>query len=49
MNEMIAFNEWFLSEMPAFLLTEPVNYLFGLILLAYCLKILFSLFGTRRV
>lgn len=43
MNEMIEFNEWFLQNMPNFLLSEPVKYMFGLVLLAYCLKIILSL------
>lgn len=43
MQEMIQFNTWFLQEMPAFLLSDPVKYFFGLVLLAYSLKILFSL------
>lgn len=44
MNEMMQFNTWFLQEMPGFLLSEPVNYLFGLVLLAYVFKIFFNLF-----
>lgn len=43
MNEMIAFNTWFLEEMPGFLLADPVKYFFGLVLLAYSLKIILSL------
>lgn len=44
MQAMMQFNTWFLQEMPAFLLTEPINYLFGLILLAYVFKIFFNIF-----
>lgn len=44
MQAMMQFNTWFLQEMPAFLLAEPVNYLFGLILLAYVFKIFFNIF-----
>lgn len=44
MQEMMQFNTWFLSEMPAFLLEEPVSYLFGLVLLAFVLKIFFNIF-----
>lgn len=43
MNDMIAFNTWYLQNMPSFLLSDPVKYLFGLVILAYCLKILFNL------
>lgn len=44
MQAMMQFNTWFLQEMPTFLLAEPVNYLFGLILLAYVFKIFFNIF-----
>lgn len=43
MQEMMDFNTWFLQNMPNFLLSDPVKYLFGLVILAYCLKIIFSL------
>lgn len=47
MQAMMDFNTWFLQTMPEFLLTEPVNYLFGLILLSYVFKIFFSIFRQR--
>lgn len=43
MQEMMEFNTWFLQEMPAFLLSDPVKYFFGLILLSYSLKLILSL------
>lgn len=43
MAEMIEFNEWFLVNMPNFLISDPVKYFFGLVLIAYCIKIFFSL------
>ena len=43
MQDMISFNTWFLQNMPGFLLSDPVKYLFGLIILAYCIKILMNL------
>ncbi len=43
MQDMITFNTWFLQNMPQFLLSDPVKYFVGLIILAYCLKIILSL------
>lgn len=40
---MIDFNLWFLEHMPEFLMTEPVKYFVGLIILAYCIKLIVSL------
>lgn len=44
MQSMIGFCSWIFNNLPYFLFTEPVNYLFGLVLLSYVLKIFFNLF-----
>lgn len=44
MQPMLDFCTWFFDNLPDFLFTEPVNYLFGLVLLSYVLKIFFNLF-----
>lgn len=43
MQSIISFWEWFLEEMPAFLMSEPIVYFVGLILLGYCIKLIVSL------
>lgn len=43
MQVMQDFCSWFLSEVPDFLWSEPIRYLWGLILVAYTFKIILSL------
>lgn len=43
MQSMISFSTWFLSELPAFFMSEPIRYIWGLILTAYIFRILISL------
>lgn len=47
MQDMIAFNTWFIEEFPEFLMSEPVKYFVGLIILSYCIKIILSLRRTE--
>ena len=43
MQNVISFWHWFLANMPYFLMAEPIIYFVGLVILAYCIKILLSL------
>lgn len=46
---MQTWTSWFLSEIPSFLWSEPIKYLWGLILLAYTFKIIISLRNFQEV
>lgn len=43
MQDMIDFNAWFIAEFPEFLMSEPVKYFVGLIILSFCIKMILSL------
>lgn len=43
MQSMIQFCTWFLSQLPAFFLAEPICYLWGLAIVAYIFRIILSL------
>lgn len=43
MAAMQSFTLWFLEELPDFLWSEPIRYLWGLMLLGYIFKIILSL------
>lgn len=43
MQDMIDFNAWFIEEFPGFLMSEPVKYFVGLVILSYCIKLILSL------
>lgn len=43
MQSMITFSTWFLTNLPAFFLSEPIRYIWGLVLTAYIFKTFLSL------
>lgn len=43
MQAMVDFITWFIEEFPSFLMSEPVIYFIGIIILGYLIHILFSL------
>lgn len=43
MQSMIDFSTWFLSELPTFMWSEPVRYIWGLALTAYLIRCILSL------
>lgn len=42
MAAMQTFTLWFLTELPDFLMSEPICYLWGLVLLGYIFKLIIS-------
>lgn len=45
MQAMMSFVTWFIEEFPAFLMSEPVIYFVGIIILGYIIKLIVSLKG----
>lgn len=43
MQSMIDFTSWFLTNLPAFFMSEPIRYIWGLILTAYIFNCFLSL------
>lgn len=43
MQSMIDFSTWFLSQLPSFFMSEPVCYLWGMVLTAYIFRLILSL------
>lgn len=43
MQNMQYFIVWFLDHIPEFLMSEPIVYLFGFVLLAFTVKIIFRI------
>ena len=39
MAAMQSFMSWFLTQLPAFLMAEPICYLWGLVLLGYIVRV----------
>lgn len=42
MQSMISFATWFLSEIPSFLMSEPIVYIWGLVFFAYIFRCFLS-------
>ena len=43
MTAMKNFAMWFLSQLPQFFLSEPIVYLFGIVILAFVISLIFRL------
>lgn len=43
MESVTQFWTWFIEEFPAFLMSEPIKYFVGLIILGYIIKLIVSL------
>lgn len=43
MQTMIDFSTWFLTNLPAFMWSEPIRYIWGLALTAYLIRVMLSL------
>lgn len=48
MADMISFSSWFFSNLPDFLLSEPIKYFTGLIITFFVVKVIISLMGIER-
>lgn len=46
MQAMQQFTSWFLTELPGFLMSEPICYLWGIVLLGYIVRVF--IIGLRR-
>lgn len=44
MSAMQSFWQWWFEELPAFLMSEPIKYIFGLCIFTFILKIVLSFF-----
>lgn len=44
MSAMQAFWEWWFVQLPSFLMSEPIKYIFGLCILMFIVKIILSFF-----
>lgn len=45
MQAMMTFVTWFIEEFPNFLISEPIIYFVGIIILGYIIKLIVSLKG----
>lgn len=45
MQAMMSFVTWFIEEFPNFLISEPIIYFVGIIILGYIIKLIVSLKG----
>lgn len=48
MSAMQQFTLWFLNQLPAFLLAEPVSYFVGLIILGFIVKVILTICGLSE-
>lgn len=48
MSDMISFSSWFFSNLPSFLLSDPIKYFTGLIITFFVVKVIFALMGVER-
>lgn len=48
MQSMQQFTLWFINQLPAFFLSEPIIYLVGLAILAIIIKVILSLLGLSE-
>lgn len=48
MSDMISFSSWFFSNLPDFLLSEPIKYFTGLIITFFIVKLILTLTGVER-
>lgn len=48
MASMQSFTLWFLNQLPAFLLSEPISYFTGLIILGFIIKVILTLCGLSE-
>lgn len=43
MQSMISFSTWFLTNLPAFFMAEPIRYIWGLVLTAFVFRLILDL------
>lgn len=46
MSDMISFVSWFFSNLPTFLMSQPINWITGLLLIGLVIKIFSNLKGV---
>lgn len=48
MADMINFSSWIFSELPDFLLSDPIKYFTGLMITTFIVKVIISLINIER-
>lgn len=48
MSDMVSFSSWFFTNLPDFLLSEPIKYFVGLVISAFIIKLILSLCGLSE-
>lgn len=47
MSAMQSFAMWFLNQLPSFLMSEPIIYIFGFVLLSFVVTIIFRITNIK--